>query len=546
MTEKNGEPKPTGFRWKGLTAKQAVVTLVAVLVLGALFGTIELAFEWRAAVSGEQARAEQTLALVADSAAEAAFQLSPTLAQRVAIGLGEDPLVAAVQVTDSDGRSLAVWGRVSDGHARGLAEMLFGDLRDHSLSLVRDGLALGRIDLTLNVSRMAEAYFDAARVSMGLTMIRALILSAIVVGIFYFMITRPLVRVSAEVETVDADRPGDFPISELAGHRGDEFGQLVGNLNRLLQAFQTGLNERDKADRELKELAASLEARVVERTRDLAQANDRISELNDRLKAENLRLGAELDVTRKIQEMVLPRASELEGIKSLDIATFMEPATEVGGDYFDILNNGENVRIAIGDVTGHGLESGVVMLMTQSAVRTLSGREVATSYEVMDRLNQAIYGNVNRMGSDKNLTFALMDYGPGAPADGSAPDAAGHIRISGQHETLIKISGDEVEVIDTMDLGFPIGLVDDVSEFVHETVVALKSGDVVILFTDGITEAADRDENLYGMDRLIGVSRGFASETADTIKNAIIRDVKAHVDGRPLYDDLTLIVLKQR
>ncbi|HCA97976.1 MAG TPA: hypothetical protein DEP38_26245, partial [Cyanobacteria bacterium UBA9226] len=93
--------------------------------------------------------------------------------------------------------------------------------------------------------------------------------------------------------------------------------------------------------------------------------------LNEKLKAENIRLSAELEVTRKLQKMILPKQEELDAIEELEIAGFMEPADEIGGDYYDVFSENGRVKISIGDVTGHGLESGVVMLMTQTAVRTL-------------------------------------------------------------------------------------------------------------------------------------------------------------------------------
>ena len=100
----------------------------------------------------------------------------------------------------------------------------------------------------------------------------------------------------------------------------------------------------------------NLENLVEERTRKLETANREIVDLNKRLKTENVRLGAELDVAKRIQEMVLPRLSELENIPQIEIAAFMEPADEVGGDYYDVLFDGDHIKVGIGDVTGHGLE----------------------------------------------------------------------------------------------------------------------------------------------------------------------------------------------
>jgi serine phosphatase RsbU (regulator of sigma subunit) len=77
--------------------------------------------------------------------------------------------------------------------------------------------------------------------------------------------------------------------------------------------------------------------------------------LNKELKSDNRRMGAELDVSRRLQQMLLPREEELQQIEGLDIAGFMEPADEMGGDYYDVLYHDGLVLFGIGDVTGHGL-----------------------------------------------------------------------------------------------------------------------------------------------------------------------------------------------
>ncbi len=290
-----------------------------------------------------------------------------------------------------------------------------------------------------------------------------------------------------------------------------------------------------------------LERQVADQNAALQGAHDEIQTLNRRLAAENLRLGAELDVSRRLQQMILPTEAELAEITGLDVAAFMEPASEVGGDYYDILQEGNGrIRFGIGDVTGHGLESGVVMLMTQSAVRTLVTGEEPDPLRLLDVLNHTIYKNVERMGSDKNLTLALLDYRPGPPEGGSDPAVAGHLRVSGQHESVIVVRhGGTVDLVDTVDLGLPIGLVREIKEFVAERTILLYSGDVVVLYTDGITEAADQGHTLYGLERLCEVVSAHWQDCAEAITAAVVADVRRHIGGQPLYDDLTLVVFKQ-
>ncbi len=268
---------------------------------------------------------------------------------------------------------------------------------------------------------------------------------------------------------------------------------------------------------------------------ELEVANSEIHQLNERLQADNVRMKSELDLTKRLQEMILPKSSELESIKGLDIAGFMEPADEVGGDYYDVLNYNGSVKIGIGDVTGHGLESGMLMLMVQTAVRTLQEAQETNPVKFMDVLNRTIYKNIQRMDSDKNLTLSLIDY------------KQGELNLTGQHEEVILVrSNGEIELLDTTDLGFPIGLVDEIADFVVQQKVQLDIGDVVVLFTDGITEAEDLHGNFYGIEKLCEVIQQNRHLTATEIKDTVIEDLRSHISFQQVFDDITLLVLKQK
>jgi predicted ATPase/serine phosphatase RsbU (regulator of sigma subunit)/tRNA A-37 threonylcarbamoyl transferase component Bud32 len=282
-------------------------------------------------------------------------------------------------------------------------------------------------------------------------------------------------------------------------------------------------------------LYQTLEQKVEERTAQLARANTEITVLNERLKAENLRMGAELDILKEMQQLILPKPEELELIADLDIAGFMEPADEVGGDYYDILHADGVVTIGIGDVTGHGLESGILMVMTQASVRTLQEIKEADSVRFLDTLNRTIYKNVQRMNSDKNLTLAILNY------------AEGRISISGQHEeTIVVRKGGRIERIDTIDLGFPIGLDDDIADLISHELVELEPGDGVVLYTDGIPEARDIHKRFYGLERLTEVIALNWHLSAEQIKQAAIDDLWGFIGEQKVFDDITLVVLKRK
>jgi len=264
------------------------------------------------------------------------------------------------------------------------------------------------------------------------------------------------------------------------------------------------------------------------------QLQQQLADQNERFKAENVRMKAELEVSRRLQKMLLPTQKELNQIEGLNIAGFMEPADEVGGDYYDVLQHAGRILFTIGDVTGHGLESGALAIMVQSSIRTL----LASYHELepvkfLSALNQMVYHNVIRMNVSKSLTLALLSY------------ENKQLVLTGQHEEMIVIRKGELELIDTIDLGFPIGLEEDITEFVHQAVVSLNPGDVVVLYTDGITEAENLNNQMYGLERLCEIVRQNWQKTAQEIQHAVISEVRQFIGEQKVFDDIILLILKQ-
>ena len=273
--------------------------------------------------------------------------------------------------------------------------------------------------------------------------------------------------------------------------------------------------------------------RLEQAIEQLADSAQKLDTLNQRLKEDNLRMGAELDIVRQMQQMILPNPEELE-IEGLDIAGYMEAADEVGGDYYDVLNTDGVVTLGIGDVTGHGLESGILMLMAQTAVRTLKEIRETDPVRFLDALNRTLYKNVQRMNSEKSLTLAILNY------------SEGWVSISGQHEeTLIVRNGGQVERLDTMDLGLPIALHDDIAEFISQISIELQLGDGIVLYTDGIPEAKDIKKKQYGVEQMCEVISQNWHLSAQEIKQAVIDDLRGHIGTQKVFDDITLLVVKR-
>jgi len=266
----------------------------------------------------------------------------------------------------------------------------------------------------------------------------------------------------------------------------------------------------------------------------IQHAAEEIRALNHALQSENMRMSAELAVSRRIQQLVLPSAAELQQVVGLDIAGHVQPSDEVGGDYYDVLLHDNTLLIGIGDVTGHGLESGMLMLMTQTAIRTLLEHGETDPMAFLRTLNRVILKNVSRMQVHKTLSLAFVQY------------ENHQLKIVGQHEDLLVVRTDgHIERIDTFGLGFPLGLEDEIEQFVSQTTISLQAGDGIVLYTDGLTEAEDTAGRFYGSDRLCAVITQHWQQSAEAIKKAIIADVSRHIGKRKIYDDLTLVILKQ-
>jgi len=276
---------------------------------------------------------------------------------------------------------------------------------------------------------------------------------------------------------------------------------------------------------ELAESNNNLEQKVQERTAELLSSQE-----------ENARMSAELDVTTRLQQMLLPNTEELNNIPDLSISALMNPAEEAGGDYYDFLQYNDKTYLAIGDVTGHGLESSVVMLMAQTAVRTLTASGITELEAIVSALNKSLYDNLKRINSHKNLTFMLGHY------------SENMLTICGQHEEVLLIRNDQkdVEKIDTLNLGFPIGIEENIDEFLNTQQIKFYSGDTLVLYTDGIPEAENPAGQFYGIDNLCEQIKLNNYLPVEQMKDKIVEHIYQYIGKNTVYDDITLVIIRHQ
>ena len=261
------------------------------------------------------------------------------------------------------------------------------------------------------------------------------------------------------------------------------------------------------------------------------------SEEKMELQNENLRMGMELDVAKKIQLMMLPRNRDFSLQPGLEVAAKMDPASEVGGDFYEFLPQVDGTTImAIGDVTDHGLQSGLVMLMAQSVLRTTLDEQPLKLTDAMARINSILYRNIrNRMDDYRNLTMMLARINDNS------------ITVCGQHENILYFDAGKNthELISTEDLGIYIGLIENVEEHLKEITLPLNKNDVYFFYTDGLSEAEDKEGVLYGEDRIMSVFKKHAHKGSKAVLNAMYDDVYRFMGDQQIFDDITVIAFQK-
>ncbi|WP_205937143.1 SpoIIE family protein phosphatase [Rhizobium leguminosarum] len=367
----------------------------------------------------------------------------------------------------------------------------------------------------------AQAKISEATNRIVLYQILAILLSLLVVAIAVFAASKRITSgISALANAAKRIQAKDYSV-RVAITSKDEVGEAGEAFNRMAEQISYHTE--------------NLEQLVEERTAQIEDAKEEISTLNAQLQRENRRLGTELAVAERIQLMVLPLHQELEEFQALEIAAYMRPAEEVGGDYYDVLKNGSRLKIGIGDVTGHGLESGVLMLMVQSVARALQEAGNTDAVKFLTDLNSALFKNIVRTKIDKHLTLAFLDY------DGK------EMILSGQHEEVVVVRANgEVERIDTMDLGIPIGLEADISAFIKTREITFETGDLILLHTDGVTEAENDAGELFGIERLCREALRLKDQSAEKVVAGIVTTLMLFIGSQKIYDDITLLAVRHR
>ncbi|AUX41226.1 phosphoserine phosphatase [Sorangium cellulosum] len=251
-------------------------------------------------------------------------------------------------------------------------------------------------------------------------------------------------------------------------------------------------------------------------------------EIRERLEQDRVR--QESRVAEHIQTALAPVELAIEG---LDLAAYMKPTAEVGGDYYDVIATPQGGWLGIGDVAGHGLAAGLVMLMIQSMVAAMTRRDpTASPSSIVAALNRAIHENIRaRLRRDEHATLLLLRY-----------ERSGRVTFAGAHDDLIVCRASTQRCTCIPSTGVWVGVLPSIDAMTPDAELVLEEGDLLVLYSDGITEARDAHQEQYGQERLCAAIEAAQDAPVDAIRDRILREVEGWCPSPG--DDITLVVAR--
>lgn len=311
------------------------------------------------------------------------------------------------------------------------------------------------------------------------------------------------------------------------------WGFQIGGIANIV-VFSFGLLDKVNGMKiKVEHLHTNLGELVEERTHDLHSAMERLDGQNRQLSKAKDSLWGEMQLAKKIQTALLPQKVTLSGY---EIAVHMLPAAEVGGDYYDVISAQGKEWICIGDVSGHGVSAGLVQMMVQTSIHFALGdtEKQFSPSQLLSRINRTITRNMQLLGEQKYMTITAL-----------ACQHGGEIAFAGLHQDLLvyRHGAKMVEEIGTT--GIWLGVLNEIDGMLRDTSIQLEPQDVLVMYTDGITEAlrttADGTEEMFGQKRLCEILATLGS----TEPRILVKRVFTELAQYRRDDDATIVVIRR-
>jgi serine phosphatase RsbU (regulator of sigma subunit)/anti-sigma regulatory factor (Ser/Thr protein kinase)/transposase len=248
------------------------------------------------------------------------------------------------------------------------------------------------------------------------------------------------------------------------------------------------------------------------------------------------RLKKEMQLAQSIQQTLLPKkVPETEGF---EISAKYDAAMEVGGDYYDFFYvDDHSIGITVGDVSGKGIGGAFIMSIVRTALR-LEARQQKDASQVLVRLNTTLQGEFNK-GMYITLFYIILD---------SKRRVINY--ASAGHTPMILYRAETDQIYKLNPRGFPIGLnVGDLKLFrksLENERISLKKGDLLLVYTDGITEAMNRKRQEYGEERLLDAIKKYKHLSTEEFADQMMVDIREFTGGTPQSDDISFIVIRDK
>ncbi len=272
-----------------LSFKQAKLTVLVGLVLGAMLSLLQIGIDYASENAAINREIQSLLEISHNPASRIAYNLDSELAQELLQGLLRSPAIIGAQLIDSDGGVLsAVQDQPESGRYRALSDFLFGSNRSFDQRLYFNHLpelSMGVLHLEVDTYPFGKRFLQRAEVTLLSGFIRSIILTFILMGLFYVMLTKPLVRVVRELSHRKPGNPTQSKMQCPPGHEDDEIGVLVNAANQQFEAMAREMEHRRRAENSLTDYLAQLETIVSQRTQVLEAINDQLRHSNEELEA---------------------------------------------------------------------------------------------------------------------------------------------------------------------------------------------------------------------------------------------------------------------
>lgn len=260
------------------------------------------------------------------------------------------------------------------------------------------------------------------------------------------------------------------------------------------------------------------------------EVTESLERVSDELAA-NRKITGELQTAGQLQKELIPVVAPT--IEGFDIAVKNRSAEELGGDNLDFIHVGSNTYFYIGDVTGHGVPAAIVMTMVNTLINAFV-EIYDTAYDVVVQTNRRLK---KRIKATMFMSMMMMKWN-------SLKQQMSFVGCGHEHILIYRAKTGVVDCLSSG--GIALGMVADNSKIVKETPIELSAGDVIVLYTDGITEAKNMSGEMFGLGRIKEklTTYGGQGGASDIIHN-IAREFSKFVEEHVQEDDVTLMVLKK-